>query len=37
MILASAWVTQYEEMDVERPFLEGGFFQPQRRMGQDES
>jgi hypothetical protein len=24
MILGSAWVTQYEEMDVERPFLEGG-------------
>jgi hypothetical protein len=33
MVLASVWVTQYEEMDVEHPFLEGGFCQPRLRMG----
>jgi hypothetical protein len=33
MVLASVWVTQYEEMDVEHPFLEGGFCQLRRCLG----
>jgi hypothetical protein len=33
LVFASVWVTQYENMDVEHPFLEGTFCQPRRRMG----